>query len=147
MAQDALHEGATVDEAAMASRRILEKAMQSSLFRRTLVDVDFGGRIRTAWTYFYNQSVTCLHEVPQNDWRELKGRWESTFLGILSDLSKRHGGFEQFREKMASGWKTSIAGHANSLEEVVSLLKSGALDERDLIMRCKPDDLKKRLPE
>jgi len=138
-AQVALQKGSTADEASMKSRRELEKAMQSSQFRRTLVDVEFGGRIRKAWTYFYNQSVAGFHEVPQNDWREHQGRWDSTFLRILSDLSKRHGGFEQFREKMSSDWKTSVADHANSLEEVVSLLKSGALDERDLIMWCKPE--------
>lgn len=145
--QRELTNGQSPEEACAMAQRILENAIQQSLYRRMLVTVDFDGRPRRAWTYFYQRSVNHLQPVANNNWREHKGRWDSTFLRILSDLCRRHGGFEPFRGKLAEDWKTSAAGRANSIEELLGLLKSGALEERDLIKWCKPDAQKKRLPK
>lgn len=147
VAQDAIRQGSTVDEASQAAKRVLERSIEESLFRRTLVHVGFGGRVRQAWTYRYNQDVEGLKEVPQSDWREYKGLWDSTFLRVLKQLCEQHGGFEPFREKMAGSWQTSVAAGVNSIEEVLNLLKSGVLEERDLIVWCKPDGQKQRLSE
>ena len=147
VAQDAIRQGSTVDEASQAAKRVLERSIEESLFRRTLVHVGFGGRVRQAWTYRYNQDVEGLNEVPHSDWRLYKGCWDSTFLRVLNQLCEQHGGFEPFREKMAGNWKTSVAADVNSIEEVLNLLKSGVLEERDLIVWCKPNRQKQRLPE
>lgn len=139
--------GKTPEEACAIAQRLLENAIHQSLYRRLLVTVDFDGRPRSAWIYFYQRSMEHLKPVANNNWREHKGRWDSTFLKVLRELCTNHGGFEPFRDKLAEDWKTMAAGRANSIEELLGLLKSGALEERDLIKWCKPDGQKQRLPK
>ena len=87
IATDAIASGASVLEAAQATRRRIEEARGKSLFRRTLMQADFEGASRLAWGYRYVGSQAGLLPIASGNWRLYAGRWNGSSVSNAGPAS------------------------------------------------------------
>lgn len=137
MARDvckAISEGRTVDEASSAIRDEMEHAIAQSLFRRTLINVNFGGRGRRAWTYLYASDEAELLPITSGNWRKYVGRWDGLLNGLAEGYIGQAGGIDAIRAAASESWYTSHIANLADAADLARQLDSGAVEERELIV-------------
>ncbi len=133
IAQHELRSGRTVHDGSLASKCHLESEMASSLFRRTLVNVNFGGRQRLAWTYLYTGDKAGLLPIVSGNWRQYAGRWDGFLHKLAQSYIETAGGLEAFRARAAEKWNSADLADVTDPADLARRLDSGQVLERDLI--------------
>lgn len=126
--------GNSTDEACLKMQMELESLRSQSLYRRIFSDVAFGSRGRQCWAYVFNQPTTGLHKIESGNWRDYCGRWHRFVQKLAFEFIEKKGGFESARAALSH---VMYAPDFSSFEDLVEKIKSGEIDERDLIRAMK----------
>lgn len=126
--------GNSTDEACLKMQMELESLRSESLYRRIFTDVAFGSRGRQCWAYVFNQPTTGLHKIESGNWRDYCGRWHRFVQKLAFEFIEKRGGLESARAALN---KVMYANDFSSFEDLVEKIKSGEIDERDMIQAMK----------